>query len=169
MLQIPKISESQDQDNPAKRKKSEGNSGKKPKRELIASPVVTKNKFQVLANNSETEEATASQNQVTGESQCSEMDAVDSNATTVTARTVTKKEPRPPPITVLGHDNLFLKNKEIKALIKGDMKIVNTKEGFRYYLSSVEDFRTDKTHLEAKKQEFFTFQIRSELPLRVIL
>ena len=168
MLQIPKISEPQEQDNPAERKKSEGNSDKKPKRELVAYPVLMKNKFQVIAN-TETEEATTSQNQVTDESQCSEMDAVDSDETTVTTRTVTKKEPRPPPITVLGHDNLFLKNKEIIALIKGEMKVVNTKDGLRYYLSSVEDFRIVKKHLETEKQQFFTFQIRSELPLRVVL
>ena len=97
------------------------------------------------------------------------MDAVDSDETTVTARTETKKEPRPPPITVLGHSNLFLKNKEIKSMIKGDMKVVNTKDGLRYYLSSVEDFHVVKKHLEIQKQEFFTFQVKSELPLRVIL
>ena len=173
VLQLPKLTESQDKDNPAKRKKSEENSGKKPKREAAASSFETKNKFQVLADISDTEEATASQSQVTQDSQCLEMDAVDSNAPTETARTatksVTKKEPRPPPITVLGHDNLFLKNKEIKGLIKGEMKVVNTKEGFRYYFSSVEDYKIVKQHLKDQNQEFFTFQIRSELPLRVIL
>ena len=168
VLQLPKASETQEQDNPAKRKKSEGNSGKKPKRELVDFPVLTQNKFQVLSN-IDTEEATNSQSQVTDDSQCSEMDAVDSSETTVPARTVTKKEPRPPPITVLGHANMFLKNKEIKSMIQGDMKVVNTKEGLRYYLSSVDDFRTVKKHLETQKQEFFTYQIRSELPLRVIL
>ena len=136
---------------------------------FASSSFETTNKFQVLANNSEEEETTASQSQVTEDSQCLEMDAVDSDATNVTARTVKKKEPRPPPITVLGHDNLFRKNKEIKSLIKGEMKVVNSKEGFRYYFSTVEDYRIVHQHLKDQKQEFFTFQIRSELPLKVIL
>ena len=49
------------------------------------------------------------------------------------------------------------------------MIVVNTKDGLRYYLSSVEDFRIVKKHLETQKQQIFTYQIRSELPLRVIL
>ena len=132
----------------AKRKINDTNTGKKPRKEVDASTVKTQNKYQVLADPNVAEEATTSFSQVSNDSQCCEMETVESSETTVAARTAPKKEPRPPPITVLGHENLFTTNKEIKALIKGEMKVVNTRDGLRYYLSTVEDYRIVKKHFE---------------------
>ena len=99
VFQLQKKPDPQENDHPGKRKINESNSGKKPRKEEIAPSVSTQNKFQVLADPDETEEATPSLKELSSDNQCCEMEAVESNETTVTARTAPKKEPRPPPIT----------------------------------------------------------------------
>ena len=45
------------------------------------------------------------------------------NESVIAVRPVKKKEPRPPPVTVLGHDNLFQTNRELKTALKEDFKV----------------------------------------------
>ena len=156
-------------DMPAKRQKISKHV-KTTRAEMVVPSIETSNKFQVLTEQDSMEEATVSQMTVNNNPAVSNL-TMDTNETetTVTERAVMKKEPRPPPITVLNRDNFFKQNKEIKALLKGDLKVVNTSQGLRYYTSSEEDFRALKQHFVTKKQEHFTFQLRKDLPLRVVL
>ena len=41
-------------------------------------------------------------------------------------------------------------NKELKPLLTGDLKVVNTEEGLRYYSTNNEDYRTMKKFLNLK-------------------
>ena len=47
--------------------------------------------------------------------------------------------------------------------------MVNTREGLRYYTTSVEDHRIVRKFFESQKKEFYTHAIKSELPLKVLL
>ena len=102
------------------------------------------------------------------------MDTTDFPVTTVndpvvTDRPVRKKEPRPPPVTVLCHDNIFQINRELKTILKEEFKVINTREGFRYYTATVEDHRQLKAYFDAKGKHYYSCQLRAELPLRVML
>ena len=82
------------------------------------------------------------------------METNDPPESAATERTVKKKEPRPPPITVVGHDNICQNNKVIKSLLKGDLKVVNTREGLKYHVTSVEDHRALTEHLKNQQKQF---------------
>ena len=128
-----------DTENLAKRRKvsSLSKPSRASKREATAPLIKTQNKFAFLANISETEGATASSSAATPAHEQqpipSVMETNESGNVTVTERTAPKKEPRPPPVTVLGHNGMFKINKELKSQLEGDLKVVNTAEGLRYY------------------------------------
>ena len=87
VLQFPPLTEIKEKDHTAKRKNAELSSGKKPKREVVASPapVNTQNKFEVLSNIQESDEAITSLPKVT------EMETSDQTEITVTERPVQKR------------------------------------------------------------------------------
>ena len=154
---------------PAKRQKISKHV-KTARAEMVVPSIETSNKFEVLTEMDSMEETTISPSTVNSNPEVSNLNMDTSEKeTTVTERTVVRKEPKPPPITVLNRDNFFKQNKEIKALLKGELKVINTSQGLRYYTTSVEDFRTLKQYFESKNNEYFTFQLRSDLPLRVVL
>ena len=79
--------------------------------------VSVQNKFEILSELTETDAAAASTSTRAGMSSENVVDTSDSpvatvNEPVVTERPVQKKEPRPPPETVLGHDNLLQNNRE---------------------------------------------------------
>ena len=90
----------------------------------VALPAVSvQNKFEILSKLTETDAAAASPSTSAGVSSENVMDTSDSPVTTVnepvvTERPVQKKEQRPPPVTVLGHDNLFQITRELKTILK---------------------------------------------------
>ena len=137
--------------------------------------VETRNRFQALAEaGSETVPSPsavrpASSRKPEKVTQMSDMDTSDTVVPTATNRSVAKKSPRPPPITVMGHEAIFKTNKELKAIISGDLKVVNTKDGMRYYTNSEEDYKKVRNFFDQKKKQYFTHQIKSELPLRVVI
>lgn len=125
-----------DSENPAKRKRL-SKPIKATREETVVPSIPTANKFQILQQSEEMEDATVSPSII--EPQVSNL-TMDTSETTVPERTVVNKEPRPPPITVVNTVNVFQQNKEFKAFLKGDFKVVNTREGLRYYTSTSEDF-----------------------------
>ena len=137
--------------------------------------VETRNRFQVLAEAEP--EAVPSSSDVRPASskkpekviQVSDVDTSETVVPTATNRSVAKKSPRPPPITVMGHEAIFKTNKELKALISGDLKAVNTKDGMRYYTNTEDDYKKVRNYFDQKKKQYFTHQIKSELPLRVVI
>ena len=133
------------------------------------SSVETKNKYEVLSGLPSTEETVTSYQPVTSVPHVSVMETNDPPESAATERTVKKKEPRPPPITVLGHDNICQNNKVIKSLLKGDLKVVNTREGLKYHVTSMEDHRALIEHLKSQGKQYYTYQLRSDLPLRVMI
>ena len=139
------------------------------KKEVIVSSVETKNKYEVLSGLPSTEETVTSYQPVTSVPHVSVMETNDPPESAATERTVKKKEPRPPPITVLGHDNICQSNKVIKSLLKGDLKVVNTREGLKYHVTSMEDHRALIEHLKSQGKQYYTYQLRSDLPLRVMI
>ena len=157
-----------DNETPAKRKKFSKFSKpiKTTREETVVPSIPTANKFQILQQSVEMEDATVSPS-IT-EPQRSNL-TMDTSETTVPERTAVNKEPRPPPITIVNKVNVFQQNKEFKTFLKGDFKVVNTREGLRYYTTTSDDFRALKNHLEEKKIQHFSFQLKSDLPLRVVL
>ena len=132
------------------------------------------NKFEILSKLTETDAAAASPSTSAAVSSENLMDTSDYpvatvNESVVTERPVQEKEPRPPPVTLLGHDNLFQINRELKRILKEDMEVVNTREGLRYYTPTVEDHRQLKAYFDAKSKQYYSFPLRTELPLRVML
>ena len=154
-------------ENQAKRRKVT-NTSKQLTNDGVAPPVKTSNKFQVLSNVTQEDGAVPSSSKVTEVPQLS-MDTNETTEATVTERTAVKKDPRPPPITIIGHNNIFAVNKHLKSLIKGDLKAVNTKDGMRYYTTNIEDHRIIKKFLDEEKKEYYTFQLKNERPIRVVL
>ena len=138
---------SENKETSAKRRRTE-KSVKAPRDEATVASISTSNKFQALANienNCEIETETevhemetpnGSKLKVTRNAPESQMDTNEVSETTVPVRTAKKSARRPPPITVITTGNVFQENKEIEALLKGDMKIVNTRDGLKYYTSS---------------------------------
>ena len=139
------------------------------KKEVVVSSVETKNKYEVLSGLPSAEEVVTSYQPVPSVPTMSVMETNETPEITVTERTVKKKEPRPPPITVLGHDNICQNNKVIKSILKGDLKVVNTREGLKYHVTSVEDHRILTEHLKSQNKQYYTYQLRSDLPLRVMI
>ena len=137
--------------------------------------VETSNRFQILAEAepevvpSSSGVRPASSNKPEKVIQVSHMDTSETVVPTATNRSVAKKSPRPPPITVMGHEAIFKTNKELKAIISGDLKGVNTRDGMRYYTTSVEYYKKVRNYFDQKKKQYFTHQIKSELPLRVVI
>ena len=157
---------------PAKRKRVESKPARAQTKKTVSPAVPTQNKFQVLANLDETDGATASTSPNVPIIPSDSMDTTDPTEATVngaTERTSPKKEPRPPPITILGHDNLFQISKELKKIIKNELKVVNTQEGLRYYTSTAEDHRLLTEFFKHHNRQYYTFQLRSDMPLRVML
>ena len=72
-------------------------------------------------------------------------------------------------MAVLGHDNLFQTNEELKTKLKNEFTVVNTMEDLRYYTTSMEDYRTLGAYFDEKNRQYYSFQLRSELPLRLML
>ena len=141
----------------------------------VAVPTVSiQNKFSILSNITETDETAASTSRdhaVTSECVMDTNDSADTavNMSVNAEQVPKKKEPRPPPVTVLGHENLFQTNKELKTKLKKEFKVVNTREGLRYYTATEEDHRTLKEYFDGENRQYYSFQLRSELPLRVML
>ena len=157
----------------AKKRKTSGTRGAL-KGDANVSPLTIQNRFQILNNDEETPGPSSSGDTIASHTKMSKVKPVsnmETNQSEEAAASVrtNKKEPRPPPITVLGHSNVFKTNKEIKSQIKGELKVVNTREGLRYYTTSVEDHRIVKKFFESQKKEFYTHAIKSELPLKVVL
>ena len=125
------------------------------------SPVTLQNRFQNLTNDETPDpssgDTVASQSKMSKVKPVSNMETNQSEEAAIPVRTV-RKEPRPPPITVLGHSNVFKINKEIKSLIKGDLKVVNTREGLSYYTTSVEDHRIVKKFFSDQTKNFIHIQ-----------
>ena len=111
----------------------------------------------ILSTLSETDAAAASPSMIPDEPVESEMEISDPSAATVneptnSERPKVKRDPRPPPVTVLGHYNLFKTNRELKSILKGDFKVVNTAESLRYYTTSVEDHRNLRGYFDIQKK-----------------
>lgn len=79
------------------------------------------------------------------------------------------RSPKPPPITVPDLPNTLQFNKKIKGKITGDYKVVSTREGMKLYASNIEDFNLIKNELKQDNINFFTYQLRQERPIRVVL
>ena len=168
ILLDPPLPKKQKTDFPKKQKTDQS---KQLKKEAVVPPVTTQNKFQVLSNLEDGENTTAS---TSSEQNVADMDISDPTEATVNSEQIpnvprTKKGPRPPPVTVIVHSNLLGMNRELKKIIQGDLKFVSTQEGLRYYTYSVEDHRKLKDFFANKNLQYYTLQLKSELPLRVML
>ena len=95
---------------PAKKQKT-SSSNIPLKEEVVVSSVATNNKFDVLYGLPTAEETVTSYQKVTSEPSVSNLETNEPTENAVTERTIKKKEPRPPSITVLGHDNICQNNK----------------------------------------------------------
>ena len=56
----------------------------------------------------------------------------------------------------------------MKTMLKEDFKVVNTREGLRYYTATVEDPRQLKAYFDAKNKHMTPFSCGT-IPLRVML
>ena len=158
----------EDNENPKKRKVS-GAPRVRRREVAVSNPIPLNNKFEVLATIEHNPETATSSQTVTHELPELDMETNDPTGTPVADRTVPKKEPRPPPITLIGHENLIQLTKVIKPILSGDLKVITTNEGFRFYTQTISDHRALKTYFEQQKKQYFTYQLRSEMPLRVML
>ena len=64
---------------------------------------------------------------------------------------------------------MFRINKEPKTQLEGDLKVVNTVERLRYYSTTNEDYGKIKQYFDSINRQYYTFQLKRDLPLRVII
>lgn len=114
-----------------------------------APPVSTSNSFQALETDPATEQATP-------------MEAA-------TQPQSASQPPKPPPVTVPSLPRPLHFNKDLRSRLQADFKTVSTRDGIKIYTTTVDDFRTLKAILTEEKVEYFTYQLRQERPLRVMI
>jgi hypothetical protein len=64
---------------------------------------------------------------------------------------------RPPPLVLTSAINLIHLQSELKELVKGNFKLVNTKSGTRIISREMSDYSVIRTYLDSKSLYYFTF------------
>lgn len=76
---------------------------------------------------------------------------------------------KPPPITIPSLPHPLKFTKTLQGLLLNNLKAVNTRDGMKIYTDTLADFQTTKDHLNKENIEYFTYQLRQDRPLRVII
>ncbi|PSN31389.1 hypothetical protein C0J52_24536 [Blattella germanica] len=76
---------------------------------------------------------------------------------------------RMPPITVRNEANFMALVKTLKPKLAHDFKTTSSRTGTRIYTQSKEDHQKVIDTLQQENQEFFTYQRRQDLPIKVVL
>nr|CAD7196590.1 unnamed protein product [Timema douglasi] len=81
------------------------------------------------------------------------------------------KQPRQriPPIVVRGTTNYSKITKAMKEKLKGTYKIFYIKEGLKLQVATLEDFKSMQTYLKLTGQEYHTFTLPRDRPLKVVI
>nr|CAD7264019.1 unnamed protein product [Timema shepardi] len=80
-----------------------------------------------------------------------------------------KSKPRIPPIVVAGTSNYSKISKTMKKTMTGTFKIFYIRDGLKIHTSTLDDFKTLQAFLKQAGQEYHTFTLPSDKPLKLVI
>jgi hypothetical protein len=76
---------------------------------------------------------------------------------------------RPPPIVLTTQTNLIQLQKQLTELVKGNFEFRNTRNRIRIVTKEMADFSAIKSHFDTKGMSYFTFYLKSQKPVKVVI